>query len=288
MHRMLVPIRDCYVNSSRPHQNYGRYRKLKAGSAGAGHYRSFLQFSLDWLPVTAAIMSSKLRLFVIENDFPSTPKLINLHRVLNYWNGLTLTYDNSPLIGSAVDASQIIMAEIGVFVEWDVTDLVKGWFDGSIVNAGVAALSAEESGLNLLEFSSGQAPDSSNWPRLEVNFEVPSAIVTVIPEPIFTEDEETIITSDSDLYTASRDVSLQTMVTFFVENLGANPAAVQLQLSPDLITWYNEDSEVILNPGQVRAFVPTRFLKYARIKYRSANAGSPTSLRNWYQAQIES
>ncbi|WMJ81127.1 DUF6385 domain-containing protein [Clostridium sp. MB40-C1] len=89
----------------------------------------------------------------------------------------------------------------------------------------------------------------------------------------FEEYELVITTSSSFQYTNPFDTSQYSTVTFFVKNIGSNPAKVRLQISPkqtEVNYGYVDDSPIVnVGAGEIIALVPMIFGKYTRIAYKS-------------------
>ncbi len=87
-------------------------------------------------------------------------------------------------------------------------------------------------------------------------------------------------------YSKPVDVSMVRNYTFLIHNTGPNPAAVQLEISPDGEVWGSYGAmPYIVEPGGKRVFVPEVFLRYARFKYRSWRQGHDTLISIWFQGQ---
>ncbi|MBX6394739.1 MAG: hypothetical protein IRY98_03290 [Alicyclobacillaceae bacterium] len=73
--------------------------------------------------------------------------------------------------------------------------------------------------------------------------------------------------------------------SFFVYNAGPNAANLQVEISADGAHWYVDRVSSGLAAGSVDVLVPSRFLKYTRLSYASAAAGSPTTIDVFFNAQ---
>jgi hypothetical protein len=79
-----------------------------------------------------------------------------------------------------------------------------------------------------------------------------------------------------------QDVSSLNVYSFAVNNSGATPAVVQLQISPDGLVWTADAPEREVGAGILEIFTPSLFLRYNRLVYRASVA---TPLKVWFQAQ---
>lgn len=173
------PLGDAYVSQFYADTNFGGSPFLFAGRfQGPGDiYRSFLIFSLtsprlssDLIPPGATINEAFLRLTIFRNLIPSgTTILLNAIRVLSPWEENTVTWNNQPNFNPLSPVfSAPVSSGLGT-IEFNLTGLVAGWFDGGMVNTGVLITGDEANDL-LVGFYSKQFPDTTLWPRLYVNW----------------------------------------------------------------------------------------------------------------------
>lgn len=74
--------------------------------------------------------------------------------------------------------------------------------------------------------------------------------------------------------------------SFFVNNTGANPVNTRVEISADGTNYYIDTvGDNPLAAGSVDVLVPARFLKYTRLSYQSATAGSPSTINVIVDAQ---
>lgn len=82
------------------------------------------------------------------------------------------------------------------------------------------------------------------------------------------------------------DVAEWGTITYFVQNTGTvNAAEVQLELSPNGFHWKADALPFIVTPKDNAILVPTYFLRYTRLRFRSALPGQPTRIHVWIQGQ---
>jgi hypothetical protein len=104
--------------------------------------RSLLEFDVSALSGSAQhITSAQFQITGIGNLFPFDPPSaefpiqVDLKPVLEAWNEQTVTWNTRPGVGSI--AASYTMTDGFETLSFDVTDLVKGWVDGSIMNFGL-------------------------------------------------------------------------------------------------------------------------------------------------------
>jgi len=99
--------------------------------------------------------------------------------------------------------------------------------------------------------------------------------------------EEGLSTATDFAGSTARDIGEQSQVTFAVKNTGTTyGATVKIQLSPNNSDWIDDTAETNISAGEMVALVPGKYLRYARVAYKSQTAGQDTSLTIWYQAQV--
>ncbi|MCX8128659.1 MAG: DUF6385 domain-containing protein [Clostridia bacterium] len=112
-----------------------------------------------------------------------------------------------------------------------------------------------------------------------------SGALQVVFSKSFMNATENVTTSDLYTGTIGRDTSLHTVHTFFINNIGSNPAIFKIQISPDGILWIDDGGEFSVDPSTAKAANANRFAHYTRIAYRSNNSNSTTNLSITFQAQ---
>ncbi|MBX6395663.1 MAG: hypothetical protein IRY98_08075 [Alicyclobacillaceae bacterium] len=102
---------------------------------------------------------------------------------------------------------------------------------------------------------------------------------------MFRESIETYTTTDNLRGSNLIELAGLDLQTFVVINSGANPALVALQITPDQGTFLLDSPFTEVAPQSAVMLVPKHFLRYARIVFRSAIAGRPTSLAIVFNGQ---
>jgi hypothetical protein len=170
-------LQDTYVDNGssggKPPNatNYGSGMDLRVFKGNGRLGRTFLKFSLGTLPPgTAAsdIIQARLRFWVNGNS--TMAGSIALTPVTTAWDELALK-DNATggLSFGAPKLAELPVASASNFVSIDVTELVKAWLNGTLINEGIEiAPSASATSLNLA-FDSKESDQTSHEPRLEIS-----------------------------------------------------------------------------------------------------------------------
>ena len=112
-----------------------------------------------------------------------------------------------------------------------------------------------------------------------------AGILQVAYTKVFTNQTQNVTTANDYTGSTARDISLQSVYTFFINNTGENSATVKVQISPDNTLWVDDSAEFEIEAETAEAFTPNKFANYARIAYKSAVADSNTTLDIVFQSQ---
>jgi collagen triple helix repeat protein len=151
--------------------NYGSGMDLRVFKGNGRLGRTFLKFSLATLPAgTAAtdVVHARLRFWVNSNS--TVAGSITLSPVTTAWDEYTLKdTTTSGLTFGAPKLSELPVMSVSNFVSIDVTDWVKGWLSGGLVNEGIEVEASAATTLLNLAFDSKESNQTSHEPRLEIS-----------------------------------------------------------------------------------------------------------------------
>ncbi|WP_162920305.1 DNRLRE domain-containing protein [Clostridium fermenticellae] len=138
-------IFDSYVSSAAPTTNYTGDVILKVGNdTYSGVTRSYIRFKLptDKLTTGDMVIAGYLDLWLAgQNDNACQ---INVHKVLNDWSDLSITWNNVPSIDdSKIQDYNLVKGDWGEPMTWDVTRVVKEWLSSG-VNYGIMLKNSDE------------------------------------------------------------------------------------------------------------------------------------------------
>lgn len=183
----LVPIKDTYVDQSKPTTQYGSNTSIDAqyGSTTTTLRRSrtvsstretLVQFDLSGIPQGAQITTAYLRLYSNFNRSFRKDTATKAYTVMGTWSEST-TWNTQPPRASTYEAS-IAVTGTGQYFQWDITKLVQDWVNGVETNNGVMIRSE---GGGSLYFNSSKS--SSNKPILHVTHTQNNPQPTPVPTP---------------------------------------------------------------------------------------------------------
>jgi len=163
------PSADTYVSSSSPKTNYGVSPILVVQPGTT----TFIQFSLSALPTGASVNKATLRLYV---DGVITAGSFDVFPVNGAWSENTLTYNTPPpTLGISATGNKpiaITTSSFDKFLLIDITPLVQGWVNGTIVNNGVALALTTTAGF--FSFDAKESLLTANGPELEIVLNAPA------------------------------------------------------------------------------------------------------------------
>ncbi|MGE5398617.1 MAG: DNRLRE domain-containing protein [Chitinophagales bacterium] len=282
--KVFTPTENVYISEYYYYQNFSGTSSLYCGQFdGSGDiYRSILGFNLDSLPDSSTITDAKLKLFIYRNDAPALSRAISIYQALSQVPQNIVTYANQPLTPGTPEVNVTVTDQINTYLEFDVKDLVNGWYTGSIPNCGIVVESLETSNA-MVGFRNKYYDHSNCWPLLEVDY----VKGLNVEYPV-----ENVVTTEN--WVGSNPIPLGPRIAAItVVNTGPTyDAAVELEISPDGVTWawapFMLTSGVfILTPLPATGYVGDSAMvfnttgytgAYARISYVRRTGHEPTTL----------
>jgi hypothetical protein len=168
--------KDTYVYPTAPEDNWGDLERVAAGSGAGNTARAYLEFSLAALPEDAVITSARLSLFYWYSSTPDVAP-IGIYAVLEPWSESVVTWNIQPAFATTPEYSINVPAAVSnAFLNWYITDLVKGWWDGTIPNCGVMLKDTDESTEEAWKrFYSSDWGTAAERPKLIITYFVPTS-----------------------------------------------------------------------------------------------------------------
>jgi hypothetical protein len=134
--------------------------------------RSLVRFDISSLPPNIDITQATLMVYLVGSwDYPGTRRTITTYRITGGWSERSVTWNNRPGYGHTYGSSSIPQGVWGWY-EFEVTDLVRAWYNGNYPNQGIMLRGPEVSGLDASWRSFGTR-ESSYTPRLVVEYTPP-------------------------------------------------------------------------------------------------------------------
>ncbi|HQE93372.1 MAG TPA: S8 family serine peptidase [Anaerolineae bacterium] len=191
----LDVVGDACILQGYPSNNAGTTSDMWAGyddllNPDAQIVRSLLRFDLSEIPAYASINSAVLRVFYVGYyDYENYSRTITSYRISSNWSETSVTWNTAPTIGEAYGSVPLIAnaTQFGWY-SIDVTNLVRGWVNGTLPNYGVMLRGPEHSGSDSSwrSFATKEA-GSSYAPYLQITYptmvateEKPDTVIPVI------------------------------------------------------------------------------------------------------------
>lgn len=155
------------------------------GPTSAHSQQSAVQFDLSSVATTAdQVQSAVIRLYLADatvsgfgaNPSAAYPISISMYGATSDWTEGSLVWATLPTY-NPVAADTEVISTYGLWVEFDVTDLAKGWLDGSVSNYGVRLIQDV-----MVRNASNIAVIGVFNSASVAGFE-PSLVVTTVPQP---------------------------------------------------------------------------------------------------------
>ena len=173
-----------YIYFLNPNTNFGSSSLLFTGVFVPLNnvFRSLLKFDLsDVIPSGSSILQASLELFVFRKDTPDlaiSPQTVTVFTNASDFSENTVTWNNAPALNTTTDSVNVTDSDVGSFISIDITNLVGGWIDGSIINNGVTLVGIENVIDTIIGYFSKEWPVPSQRPFLNVEY------VTLVPTGI--------------------------------------------------------------------------------------------------------
>jgi hypothetical protein len=147
----LIPVADAYVLQGYPDRNYGASAEMWTGydeylDPDGRIARSLLRFDLSQLAAGQPIARAVLRAYLLVSwDFADATRTVAVHRVTSPWSEDTVTWENMPSFGEA-HGSQSLRHMAWAWYDFDLTELVRDWYNGTRENHGIMLRGPEVAG----------------------------------------------------------------------------------------------------------------------------------------------
>lgn len=172
------PRKDSYITQYNDNKNYGGATSLFSNRFQGPRdiYRSLIQFDFaclggNYIPPGCDIMSGQLKLNLFRNEALRGITL-SAYMVKQNWHEFTVNWNNQPLHAGIISGQTTTQPGYLGTVSLDITDLVRGWYDGSYVNFGLILRGSEDTD-GILGFYGREHADSTLWPKLTVEYYLP-------------------------------------------------------------------------------------------------------------------
>lgn len=171
-------LADTFISQYKPNNNFNGSTNLFVSQyRNTGDiYRSLLLFrltnpvnSLNLIPPGSTINEAFLQLTISRNELPVGGFItLRVFTALEPWEPDLVTFNNQPRFPSVAEATANITDGQGT-VDVNLTNLVRAWYSGQIVDLGIVLAGNEEAN-SLVGFFSSWSNSSGAWPKLYVDY----------------------------------------------------------------------------------------------------------------------
>jgi hypothetical protein len=129
-------VKDTFVWDDQDF-SHGDWGELRANDTSAHDQRILIEFTdLSALSSAATINSAKLGLYRYD-AYNSNSLTLDAYQITSSW-AESVTYSTQPSYNLTAESSVTVSGTTDGWYEWDITNLVQQWVDGSATNYGVA------------------------------------------------------------------------------------------------------------------------------------------------------
>ena len=134
---IFPPVQDSYIDMETPISNthyYAAFFFLRVRSLEGKNQRSLIQFNpMSGIPQGSQILDAYIRTWL--NFPPVESRLFDMHRITEGWTDTSVTWNNQPRYTPLVTTTLDTGIE-PIWLEWNVTDDIQRFFNGSVANHG--------------------------------------------------------------------------------------------------------------------------------------------------------
>ncbi|MGD9030735.1 MAG: DNRLRE domain-containing protein, partial [Anaerolineae bacterium] len=231
----LYSTADSTVLEGYPSSNFGATGDMWAGydellDPPGQIVRSLVRFDTASLPSEQEITTATLRLHLISSwDYPDTSRTITTYRAASTWSEDGVTWNNQPGSQEAYGANSIVSGAWGWY-EFDVTDLVVAWVEGTYPNHGIIVRGPEVSGEDASWRAFG-TQESDHVPELIMDYSGPNTPPSEPSNPS-PANGATEVSTDADLSWTGGDPNNGDSVTYEVYLGTSSPPPLVASIGP--------------------------------------------------------
>lgn len=189
----LYPAADATVLEGYPTSNLGSTTDMWVGydhcEDNGKTARSLLRFDLSTIPAGTSISSARLYLNLVDScDIGERTHTATVYRVSSAWSAGTVTWNNKPAYAESYGSSAIPSRTWGWY-SFDVTNLVRGWVNGSFPNYGLMVRGPESSDTSSarLGFATMEESGTTYDPYLSFTYTSMTGVETTVDIPLLSE-----------------------------------------------------------------------------------------------------
>jgi hypothetical protein len=278
----VLPSADTTVYQLLPCQNFYLRPRMLAGT----HCNQSLAYMLLRFPVGAALplgatlVDASLVLNFTRAHRTSSQTEYGLYRVLSDWSAARVTWLTRPPFDGT--PATTFPSPFPGPLRIDVTNLAQSWANGENANLGLLIRGLGRLPRdNLIEAATVNAVNSDTWPRLRLDYVLPTPVI----QPEFINIQAILIVPPGGTADEVQDVSLLELVTVIATNQGPDTVDVHLEVSADDVNYVPSGSIRTLAVGATVNLVADIFARYLKVAASDNGAGGAT-VDVFFQGQL--
>jgi hypothetical protein len=176
--------KDTFIDSNNPNANFGTWAELFSaigGTPGNGRGTTYMlfQFDLSTIPEGVDITQANLSLYSYEQG-NSNRRTFKIQPITTDWIETSVAWNGQPSVNSA-DAIFITEDPFynAIYHDFDITNIVKKWLDGEIVNRGIRVEQTGDYGGTGIWVRFYSSDSTINRPKLTVIYNLPPTAPTL-------------------------------------------------------------------------------------------------------------
>jgi C1A family cysteine protease len=178
----LYAVADATVLSGAPGTNFGSATDMWVGydlCYGGKTSRSLIRFDVSDIPAGTSISQAKMYLRLVNSCYRNAGSYtVTTYRAKSSWSSSSVTWNNQPGYGESYGSASVSATE-GGWYSFDVTNLLRGWVNGSASNYGIVLRAPESSSTGIrLGFAT---VNSSYDPYLQITYTGMAASAEAVP-----------------------------------------------------------------------------------------------------------
>jgi hypothetical protein len=133
----ILPVQaDTWINQALPSTNYGSDSSLQVGRVTGSARNTLLKFDTSSLPSSLVVISASLEVYSEINrlNAPEGATDIWADAILSTWDESTVNWNTRPVTQTMGDLPKAYATD---WLRLDVTNIVRGWYSGTIANHGI-------------------------------------------------------------------------------------------------------------------------------------------------------
>lgn len=135
---LSLTVTDTYITSETPTDNFSAENIFYLYRTEALVSYGIIKIDITNIPKLSVIKSAKLKIY--SALYLSTDQTVHLYTNATDVTIATVTWNTKPTIGDAVTSQSWLVTETTTYKEFDITDIVKAWYAGTIANYGLTML----------------------------------------------------------------------------------------------------------------------------------------------------